>query len=170
MAAADVRTLEEYLDLPYRVGITRDEATSEWVAHVEELAGCEARGLTLPEAAGAIRSAMQEWIREALAEEREVPEPSQRTHSGRLLVRMPPTLHAELARVADDEGVSLNQLITGALASAVGWRNGRPAGGGGASAGRARSAKVLLVANLAALALACAAAVALLVFAWRHGF
>jgi RNA polymerase sigma-B factor len=48
---------------------------------------------------------------------REIEERQQQTsHSGRLLVRMPQTLHSELARVAEPEGVSLNTLITGALA------------------------------------------------------
>jgi RNA polymerase sigma-B factor len=52
-------------------------------------------------------------------------EPEQRpTHSGRLLVRMPQSLHAELARTAEREGVSLNTLIIGALSAAVGWRDG----------------------------------------------
>ena len=37
---------------------------------------------------------------------------------------MPQSLHAELARVAEQEGVSLNTLITGALASSVAWRDG----------------------------------------------
>ena len=54
----------------------------------------------------------------------EEPQPQQNTHSGRLLVRMPQSLHAELARVAEHEGVSLNTLITGALASSVAWRDG----------------------------------------------
>jgi RNA polymerase sigma-B factor len=45
-------------------------------------------------------------------------------HSGRVLVRMPQSLHAELVQTAEREGVSLNALITGALASAIGWRNG----------------------------------------------
>jgi hypothetical protein len=44
-------------------------------------------------------------------------------HSGRLLVRMPSTLHAELAEVARREGVSLNALVIGALSGAVGWRS-----------------------------------------------
>lgn len=44
-------------------------------------------------------------------------------HSGRLLVRMPATLHAELAQVARREGVSLNALVVGALSGAVGWRS-----------------------------------------------
>ena len=41
--------------------------------------------------------------------------------SGRLLLRMPAALHAELAQTAEREGVSLNQFITRALAGRIGW-------------------------------------------------
>ena len=41
------------------------------------------------------------------------------THSGRLLLRMPESLHAELAKSSQSEGVSLNTFITEVLASAV---------------------------------------------------
>ncbi len=37
------------------------------------------------------------------------------SHSGRLLLRMPPALHAELARAAQREGTSLNAYINGVL-------------------------------------------------------
>jgi RNA polymerase sigma factor (sigma-70 family) len=43
-------------------------------------------------------------------------------YSGRILVRMPQTLHDELARAAESERVSLNQFITNALAAAIGWQ------------------------------------------------
>ena len=42
-------------------------------------------------------------------------------YSGRLLLRMPESLHAELAKAAEREGSSLNQFIIGALATAVSW-------------------------------------------------
>src|SRR5918992_742229 len=42
-------------------------------------------------------------------------------YSGRILVRMPQTLHDELARAAKSERVSLNQFITNALSAAIGW-------------------------------------------------
>ena len=101
-------------------------------------------------------------------------------HSGKLLVRMPATLHDELARVAQAEGVSLNQLITGVLASSVGWRgNGvepmapRAAHGDTAQDETAispRLTRAALIANLAVVLLAAAAAIALLVAAWQAGF
>ena len=76
--------------------------------------------------AAVVEERSEAYPREEMAtREVEEPQPQQQsTHSGRLLVRMPQSLHAELARVAEHEGVSLNTLITGALASSVGWRDG----------------------------------------------
>jgi hypothetical protein len=66
---------------------------------------------------------MESWIKAALAEGRDVPEPkSASSHSGRLLLRMPRTLHADLTRASEREGVSLNQFITDVLAAAIAWR------------------------------------------------
>src|SRR6185503_9988994 len=42
-------------------------------------------------------------------------------HSGRLMLRMPQSLHAELAEAAEREEVSLNQFITNTLSASVGW-------------------------------------------------
>jgi hypothetical protein len=70
---------------------------------------------------------MADRIADALAHDRPVPQPREAaTHSGRLLVRMPQSLHADLARLADRERVSLNALIVGILGGAVAWR--QPAG------------------------------------------
>jgi hypothetical protein len=43
--------------------------------------------------------------------------------SGRVLVRMPITMHEDLARTAQGEGVSMNQFICGVLAVAIDWRS-----------------------------------------------
>jgi RNA polymerase sigma-B factor len=101
-------------------------------------------------------------------------------HSGRLLLRMPHSLHAELAGAAEREGVSLNALIVGALAGAVGWRDGEGAerladedAGAGEPAAqerpavRGRWAAVALAANIAVVALTAAVAVVLLALAVR---
>lgn len=109
------------------------------------------------------------------------PNPEAGARSGKLLVRMPATLHDELARAAETEGVSLNQWITAALAAAVGWRGagerqaapanpGKDAAEPPAEAKRAispRLTRVALAANLVVLLIAAAAAIALLVVAWQ---
>jgi antitoxin HicB len=123
-------SVERYLSLPYHLTIVRDgeEKGKPWAASVEELPGCTSRGRTSDEALNGLEAAMQSWIATAIKEGRDVPEPKAATsHSGRLLLRMPRTLHAELTRVSEREGVSLNQFITDALAGAVAWRSGQTA-------------------------------------------
>jgi predicted RNase H-like HicB family nuclease len=115
----------EELNLPYPVMLVQDGDGSdgEWVATVDALAGCTARAATPHEALAAVADAVSEWVEAAASDGREVPEPkSLQSHSGRLLLRMPQTLHAELSRVAERERVSLNQFITDVLAGALGWR------------------------------------------------
>ena len=86
--------------------------------------------------------------------------------SGRLLLRMPPDLHAELARAAEREGTSLNGFIIASLTATV----------GGSASDRARDADEprsrdgrtltwLLVANVVAVSLAGLAAIAILLVA-----
>ena len=41
--------------------------------------------------------------------------------SGKVLVRMPPALHEQLVRLAEEQGVSLNQLVVSLLAGGVGF-------------------------------------------------
>src|SRR4051812_8639766 len=118
---AATRSMEEYLDLPYAIALSRGEGEEPWLAQVDDLPGCEARGRSPEEAAARVQDAMTDWIATALADGKAVPTPRQEL-SGRLLVRMPRTLHADLARAASREQVSLNQFITAVLSSAVAWR------------------------------------------------
>ena len=105
-------------------------------------------------------------------------------YSGRLLLRMPRTLHAELARAAEREGTSLNQLIVGLLSRSVGIQGAEPVGKGALPAGgdseprldsvgsaprEPRSLRIALAINLAVVLLAGAIAVTLLIVAWRGG-
>jgi antitoxin HicB len=130
--------VERYIGLPYHLSVVRDaeDKAKPWTASVEELPGCTGRGKTSDEALNSVREAMVEWIAVALKEGRDIPEPrSTSSHSGRLLLRMPRTLHADLTRAAERESVSLNQFITDTLASAVAWRGRSPSAPGGNSTG-----------------------------------
>jgi hypothetical protein len=93
------------------------------------------------------------------------------SHSGRLLVRMPATLHDELASAAESEGVSLNQFITGVLAGAVEWgAEDERAGSRGRRWSRTAPSRVTwlaLAVNFAVVLIAAAAAITLLVIAWQ---
>ena len=93
-------------------------------------------------------------------------EPSREsTHSGRLLLRMPRALHAQLAARSEAAGQSLDQYIvetlTGALEGET--RADRPPEERAAP----RSLRLALVANAIVVALAAATCVVLLVVTWR---
>jgi hypothetical protein len=92
------------------------------------------------------------------------------SHSGRLLLRMPASLHEELARASDRDGVSLNQFITSALAGVVGWKREDVGAAPAAQPVRTRSRRLtfLLAANLVLVAAAAVAAIAFLVAAWLN--
>lgn len=81
--------------------------------------------------------------------------------SGRLLLRMPPELHAELTRVAEGEGTSLNACITRRLGESVGWGDA-----GAVERGPSRLLPALLVANGVAVGLAAIVAIVILLVAW----
>jgi predicted HicB family RNase H-like nuclease/DNA-binding phage protein len=106
-------------DLPYRISIVRDHGNPEgheWTARVEELQGCQAHGNSAEEAIRGIEAAVDDWIEDALAKGREVPDPrTAASYSGRLMLRMPRSLHAELSAAAEREEVSLNQFIASSL-------------------------------------------------------
>jgi antitoxin HicB len=113
------------LELPYQITLVRDDEDGKagWVARVEEIPGCTTRARTPQETVSRVTRLLTSWIREAIEEGREVPEPkAAESYSGRLLLRMPQSLHGELTRSAEREQVSLNQFITDVLAGAVGWR------------------------------------------------
>lgn len=124
-----MRTIEEYLGLPYAIVLVHDadqDGNSGWVAEVEELPGCISQGATPQEALERVQDAMRDWLAVALEDGVAIPEPhTAEDFSGRFLVRVPASLHADLARSAGREGVSLNQFVTSALAGAVGWRSER---------------------------------------------
>lgn len=85
--------------------------------------------------------------------------------SGRLLLRMPPDLHGELAQAAEREGTSLNGYIIARLSESL----GRDAEAGGSAAPPALSSRTLsrlLVANVVTVSVASAAAVVILLVAW----
>jgi antitoxin HicB len=164
--------------MPYPVTLVHEEG--EWLATIDALPGCTARGATPDEAIDRASEAMTAWLVSAKREGKDVPEPkTSQSHSGRLLLRMPQTLHAELARTAERENVSLNQFITDALAGSLGWRTtGRKAqvtrpvrglhgddeGEPRAADEKPRSGSLLFTVNVVVVALAAIVAIIVLLF------
>jgi len=112
------KSLEYYLGLNYRKTVYQDE-DGQYIVEIQELPGCVADGSTPNEAFENLREAMKSWLASRLPAGLSVPEPRQEEgYSGRILLRMPKFLHAQLAQQAEWEGASLNQHVVTLLADA----------------------------------------------------
>jgi RNA polymerase sigma-B factor len=86
-------------------------------------------------------------------------------HSGRLMLRMPQSLHAELVEAAEREEVSLNQFITNTLSAAVSWHSE-----GERPTPTPRWLPAAVVTNIVVVVIAGLVALALLLVAWLQGW
>lgn len=119
-------TPAEYLKRPY-ARILRPESDGSFGAEILEFPGCFAVGDTGSEALQNLENVAESWILGVLAKKERIPEPLQdrEAFSGKLVLRLPRSLHKKAAFVADREGVSLNQFISACVAEAVGLSVGR---------------------------------------------
>jgi RNA polymerase sigma-B factor len=93
------------------------------------------------------------------------------SHSGRLLLRMPRTLHDELAVAAEREGLSLNRFITGILTASVrGHDEELPESSKLEAREVPRWLPAAIVANIVVVVVAALVAIVLLVIAWQNGW
>jgi len=101
---------------PFRKVISGD-AEEGFLIEVPDLPGCMTAGETEAEAVEMLQEAMLLWLMAHLEDGLPIPEPSAaREYNGKMLVRMPKTLHRRLIERAEDEGVSANQLAVALLA------------------------------------------------------
>ena len=102
--------VEKYVRINNSIQIKQDEGG--FFASIPDLPGCMSQGNTLEEAYAMIMDAKAAWIEAALKNGETIPEPIEdKKHSGRILLRIPPALHAELAENALRQEVSLNQYL-----------------------------------------------------------
>lgn len=123
------RAVDEYLALPYTIEVVRDDSDGEvgYVAKVVELPGCFTQADSFEELGEMIEDAMRAWIETAIEDGQPIPEPRPvEAYSGKFVVRLPRSLHRELAQAAEREGVSLNALISNALAHFLGASSKNP--------------------------------------------
>ena len=116
-------TVEQYLELPYTIEVTKDESDkyAGWFARVVELPGCMTQADTFEELSVMITDAMTAWLESALEDGESIPLPrSLEDYSGRFVVRIPKSLHRELVEMAEREGVSLNTFVNVALGKVTG--------------------------------------------------
>lgn len=113
------KNLQYYLGLSYPITchpVVDDQQETSYQAVIPTLPGVVASGATIDEAITQLNQAKKDWIKRSLAAGVRVPEPKDQEFSGRLLLRLPKSLHASLAAAAEADGVSLNTLIIERLA------------------------------------------------------
>jgi len=120
------KEIEHYLSLPYAVEVRQYE-DGTWFARMPELPGCMTEADTLEEAIAQIKDAQREWIAACLEDRTAIPEPQHmQGYSGQFRVRVPRSLHKELAERAKVEGTSLNQMVVSLLSRSLGTTSTKP--------------------------------------------
>ena len=105
-----MRTIDEYMKLPYRMEILPDSHEGGYVVSYPDLRGCLSVGETIEEAIANAEDARREWLNAALEEGYPIPEPaSTEEYSGQFKLRIPKSLHRQLALQSKREGISMNQ-------------------------------------------------------------
>lgn len=105
-----MKTLEEYLQKPYRMEIVEDRDEGGYVVSFPELPGCITCGDTIAAAVANASDAKKAWLEAALEEGIVIREPDALIdYSGQFKIRVPKSLHRSLAEHAKQEGISMNQ-------------------------------------------------------------
>ena len=105
-----MKTLNDYMALPYRLEIVEDQEEGVYVVSYPDLPGCITCGDTIEDAMNNAKDAKKAWIEAALEEGIEINEPdSIEDYSGQFKLRIPRSLHRSLAEHSQREGISMNQ-------------------------------------------------------------
>ncbi len=104
----------------YPLEVFWSDEDAGYIAVVPDLPGCNAWGKTEAAAISEAHDAIAAWIKAARSMKRAVPAPSkpadEMAYSGKFLMRVPRRLHADMAKAAKAQGVSLNQYVLYLLA------------------------------------------------------
>ncbi len=105
-----MKTLEDYMRMPYRMEIVEDQEEGGFVVSFPDLPGCITCSETIEGAVANAVDAKKAWLEAALEKGITIEEPeSIENFSGQFKLRIPRSLHKLLAEHSKREGVSMNQ-------------------------------------------------------------
>ena len=111
------RTLDEYMKLPYKMEIVPDVEEGGYVVSFPELPGCFSVGEKIEDTIANALDAKKAWLEAALEEGIIISIPEKKEeYSGQFKLRMPKSLHKQLAEKSKKEGISMNQYCVYLLA------------------------------------------------------
>ena len=107
-----MKELNYYLSLPWNVKIhkVKDESGDYYLGQIQEIPEVRADGDTLEECYDLVMEILKSNLELMNEDEEKIPEPVDKTYSGKFNLRLPKSLHKKLVEEAEDEGISLNQL------------------------------------------------------------
>jgi len=112
--------IQEILRRPYHRVVVPD-GPDAFLARISEFTGCMVLEPTAAEALTRLEELAFGWIESALERGQDIPEPHEEpTYSGKLMLRLPKSLHQKAAEAANRDDVSLNQFIVAAVAEQLG--------------------------------------------------
>lgn len=114
-----MKNLDYYMDIKYKVEIVKEDEGG-YVVSIPELKGCITTADDIKEGMELIEDAKYEWIKAALDSNYIIPEPDfLETYSGQFKLRIPKSLHMELAEKSKEEGISMNQYCVYLLSKGI---------------------------------------------------
>ena len=112
-----MKTVDYYMELPYRMEIIPDKEEGGFVATFPDLPGCITVGETIEAVVQNVVDAKRAWLEAELETGATIPEPEDlKEYSGQFKLRLPKSLHKQLAEYSKSEGVSMNQYCVYLLA------------------------------------------------------
>lgn len=112
-----MKTIDDYMNMPYKMEIVEDKAEGGFVVTYPDLPGCITCGETIESAVRNAYDAKREWLIAAIEYGIEIHEPeSLEKYSGQFKLRIPRSLHRALAEHSQREGISMNQYCLYLLA------------------------------------------------------
>ncbi len=105
-----MKTLNDYMKMPYRMEIVEDTDEGGFVVSYPDLPGCVTCGETVENAVANALDAKKAWIEAALEEGISIYEPDcLDDYPVQFKLKLPRSLHRTLAEHSQKEGVSMNQ-------------------------------------------------------------
>jgi predicted RNase H-like HicB family nuclease len=105
-----MKTLNDYMELNYRMEIVEDKEEGGFVVSYPELPGCITCGDTIESVIANATDAKKAWLSAALESGIDIPNPDNlEDYSGQFKLRIPRSLHRSLAEHSKREGISMNQ-------------------------------------------------------------
>ena len=116
------KKVDYYVGLPYTMTIEYcEEQGGYYVASYIELPDLTMTGATPEEAVKELLVEKPEWFETCLKLGIEIPMPVQnKKYRGKIALRVSPSMHAAVTRIAELEGISLNQYMVTTIARAIG--------------------------------------------------